>query len=208
MDGGAWWAAVHGVAQSQTQLSDFTFTFHFHALEKEMATHSNVLAWRIPGTGVPGGLPSMGSHRVEHDWSDLAAAGQRSCLKAKPMISCLYFPNSLILFLSTKSQLLFWDPDLISYFVPSHFITFQILSLALRTSVIRKGFGWSPSLTLMSPVAYGGDSISIASVFLCLEQPLPHTHTQTHTSFFQREWKHREIRQARFWQVRYSFLPS
>ena len=66
-DGGAWWAAVYGVAQSRTRLSDFTFTFHFHALEKEMATRSSVLAWRIPGTGEPGGLPSMGSHRVEHD---------------------------------------------------------------------------------------------------------------------------------------------
>ena len=65
MDGGAWWAAVHGVARSQTQLSDFTFTFH--ALEKEMATHSSVLAWRIPGTGEPDGLPSMRSHRVGHD---------------------------------------------------------------------------------------------------------------------------------------------
>ena len=74
MDGGAWWAAVHGVTEGQTQLSDFTFTFHFHALEKEMATHSSVLAWRIPGTGEPGGLPSMGSHRVRHDSSDLAAA--------------------------------------------------------------------------------------------------------------------------------------
>ena len=74
MDGGAWWAAVHGVAKSRTRLSDFTFTFHFHALEKEMATHSSVLAWRIPGTGEPAGLPSMGSHRVRHDWSDLAAA--------------------------------------------------------------------------------------------------------------------------------------
>ena len=67
MDGGAWWAAVHGVAKSQTRLSNFTFTFHFHALEKEMATHSSVLAWRIPGTGEPGGLPSMGSRRVRHD---------------------------------------------------------------------------------------------------------------------------------------------
>ena len=74
MDGGAWWAAVHGVAKSRTRLSDFPFTFHFHALEKEMATHSNVLAWRIPGTGEPGGLPSVRSHRVGHDWSDLAAA--------------------------------------------------------------------------------------------------------------------------------------
>ena len=67
MERGAWWAAVHGVAKSQTRLSDFTFTFHFCALEKEMATHSSVLAWRIPGTGEPGGLPSMGSHRVRHD---------------------------------------------------------------------------------------------------------------------------------------------
>ena len=72
MDGGAWWAAVHGVEKSRTRLSDFTFTFHFHALEKERATHSSVLAWRIPGTGEPGGLPSMGSHRVLA--SDLAAA--------------------------------------------------------------------------------------------------------------------------------------
>ena len=74
MGRGAWSAAVHGVAKSQTQLSDFTFTFHFHALEKEMATHSSVLAWRSPGMGEPGGLPSMGSHRVGHNWSDLAAA--------------------------------------------------------------------------------------------------------------------------------------
>ena len=63
----AWWAAVHGVAKSRARLSNFTFTFHFHALEKEMATHSSVLAWRIPGTGEPGGLPSMGLHRVGHD---------------------------------------------------------------------------------------------------------------------------------------------
>ena len=67
MDGGAWWAVVHGVVKRQTRLSDFTFTFHFHALEKEMATHSSVLAWRIPGMGEPGGLPSMGSHRVGHN---------------------------------------------------------------------------------------------------------------------------------------------
>ena len=67
MDGGAWKAAVHGVAKSRTQLSDFTFTFHFHALEKEMATHSSVLAWRIPGKGEAAGLRSMGSRRVGHD---------------------------------------------------------------------------------------------------------------------------------------------
>ena len=74
MDRGAWWAAVHEVARSQTRLTNFTLTFHFHALEKEMATHSSILAWRIPGTGEPGGLPSMGLHRVGHDLSDLAAA--------------------------------------------------------------------------------------------------------------------------------------
>ena len=74
MDGGAWKASVHGVTKSQTRLSDFTFTFHFPALEKEMATHSSVLAWRIPGMGEPVGLPSMGSLRVGHDLSDLAAA--------------------------------------------------------------------------------------------------------------------------------------
>ena len=67
MDREAWRAAIHGVAESRTRLSDFTFTFYFHALGKEMATHSSVLAWRIPGTGEPGGLPSMGSHRVGHD---------------------------------------------------------------------------------------------------------------------------------------------
>ena len=67
MDRGAWWAAVHGVAEGWTQLSDFTFSFPFHILEKEMATHSSVLAWRIPGTGEPVGLLSMGSHRVRHN---------------------------------------------------------------------------------------------------------------------------------------------
>ena len=74
MDGRAWSAAVHGVAQSRKRLSDFAFSFHFHALEKEMATHSSVLAWRIPGMGEPGGLLSQGSHRVGHNLSDLGAA--------------------------------------------------------------------------------------------------------------------------------------
>ena len=86
MDGGAWWAAVHGVAKSRTWLSNFTFTFHFPALEKEMATHSSVLAWRIPGMGEPGGLPSLGSHRVGHDWSDVAAAAAAAVIYTKEYI--------------------------------------------------------------------------------------------------------------------------
>ena len=79
MDGGAWWVPVHGVAKSRTQLSNFTFTFHFHTLEKQMATHSSVLAWRIPGTGEPG--RSMGSHRVGHNWSNAAAAAAAAALE-------------------------------------------------------------------------------------------------------------------------------
>ena len=95
MDGGAWWATVHGVPKSQTRLSDFPFTFHFHALEKEMATHSSVLAWRIPGTGEPGGLPSVGLHRFGHNWSDLAAAAFFIV-----QISHLYMPTGKIIALT------------------------------------------------------------------------------------------------------------
>ena len=90
MDRWAWWAAVHGVAKSQIGLSDFTLTFHFHALEKEMATHSSVLAWRIPETGEPGGLPSMGLHRVRHDWSDLAAAAATYHIRRGTFELCVY----------------------------------------------------------------------------------------------------------------------
>ena len=94
MDGGAWWIAVHGVARSRTWLSDFTFTFHFEALEKEMATHSSVLAWRIPGTGEPGGLPSVGLHRVGHDWSDLAAAAYSSIVIYKHIDISVQYSNA------------------------------------------------------------------------------------------------------------------
>ena len=97
MDRGSWKAAVHGVTKGQTRLSNFIFTFHFHALEKEMATHSSVLAWRIPGMGEPGGLLSVGSHRVGHDWSGLAAAAAimtiiMLCL-CWLFLSMTYFPN-------------------------------------------------------------------------------------------------------------------
>ena len=98
MDRGAWWAAVHGVARSQTRLSDFTFTFHFYALEKEMATHSSVLAWRILGTGEPSGLLSMGSHRVGHDWSDLAAAAR--WVKLSNLRDKLNYEGGKLVFLS------------------------------------------------------------------------------------------------------------
>ena len=102
MDWGVWWAVVHGVAKSWTWLNDFTFTFHFHALEKEMATHSSVLAWRIPGTGEPGGLPSMGSHRVRHDWRNSSSSSSlwftfqiyknlRMLYRNKIIVKCIHY---------------------------------------------------------------------------------------------------------------------
>ena len=110
MDRGAWWAAVHGVARSRTRLSDFTLTFHFHALEEEMATHSSVLAWRIPWTEEPGGLLSMGSHRVGHDWSDLAAIG--NCSKKLLPLNTSWFSTKdsypLLLPLRSHYGFLFW----------------------------------------------------------------------------------------------------
>ena len=93
MDGGAWWAAVHWVGKSRTRLSNFPFTFHFHALEKEIETHSSVFAWRIPGMGEPGGLSSVGSHRVGHDWSDLAAA---AAIQSNKYLQCYTFIFSIV----------------------------------------------------------------------------------------------------------------
>ena len=116
MDGGAWWAAVHGVAKSRTRLSDFTFIFHFHALEKEMATHSSVLAWRIPGTGEPGGLPSMGLHRVRQDWSDLAAAEPRSHSRVEKVGRMYYFWKPLFVIQSSLHvNNIHWEVDKYGY---------------------------------------------------------------------------------------------
>ena len=112
MDGEAWWAAIHGVTRSRTRLRDFTFTFHFHALEEEMATHSSVLAWRIPGTGEPGGLPSMGSHTVGHDWSDLAVA------------AWTYYCHSLIVFWLFCNS---FAPFFLSYCLLCGLMTFGVL---------------------------------------------------------------------------------
>ena len=126
MDRGSWWAAVHGIAKSQTQLSDFTFTFHFPALEKEMATHSSVLAWRIPGTKEPSRRPSMGSHRVGHDWSDLATAKQK------------FFWNSLA-FLMIQHMLAIWSLVLLSFLNP-----------ALISGISRFMYYWSLAWRVLS----------------------------------------------------------
>ena len=145
MDGGAWWAAVHGVAKSRTRLRDFTFTFHFHALEKEMATHSSVLAWRISGTGGPGGLPSVGSHRVGHDWSDLAAAVAVAALffmaeKWKPTPVLLpgkfHGLRSLINLQYMRSKRVGHDwATSLSFNIPLYIHTISFLSIHLLTDI-------------------------------------------------------------------------
>ena len=116
MDGGAWKAAVHGVARSRTRLSDFTFTSHFHALEKEMASHSSVLAWRIPGTREPGGLLSLGWHRVGHDWSDLAAAAASNVDKKSLSFPLPWeFQTPISTSRAPDPFLLFGDPGFLTY---------------------------------------------------------------------------------------------
>ena len=92
MDGRAWKAEVHAVARSRTRLSDFTFTFHFYALEKEMATQSSILAWRIPGMGEPGGLPSLGSHRVGHDWREILMRKGHNNILFLMLVSIFFIP--------------------------------------------------------------------------------------------------------------------
>ena len=138
MDGGAWWAAVQGVVKSRTRLSDFIFTFHFHALEKEMVTHSSVLAWRIPGTGEPHGLPSMGSHRVGHDWSDLAVAAAAVMSLLLNMLSRLvitFLPRSqhlLISWLQSPSAMILEPP-------PKKYIYINKIFLFLAVPCVLRG---------------------------------------------------------------------
>ena len=131
MDGGAWWAAVHGVAWGWTRLSDFTFTFHFHTLEKEMATHSSVLAWRFPGTGEPGGLLSLGSHRVGHDWSNIAAV---------PGLSCSM--GDVVPWSGIKPRPLHWEHRVLATGPPgkSHMYHFKLEFSSFLT--ILPGMGW------------------------------------------------------------------
>ena len=140
MDRGAWWAAVRGVAKSRTRLSDFTFTFHFDALEKDMATHSSVLAWRIPGTGEPGGLLSMGLQRVRHDWSDLATASVKCSLIFFEVISI-----KIITEYSSQKKLIFlmtWNTQIrkhyffiISLYFP-HMLDFNDIFGRLQISLL------------------------------------------------------------------------
>ena len=132
MDEGAWWAAVHGIAKRQAWLSHFTFTFHFHALDKEMATHSNVLAWRIPGTGEPGGLPSMGLHRVGHDWSDTAAAAAAT---------------------SPRPPLFFWEKLLMPLTVPCKFRQACPLSPTLHTPNTHLRLAWFQNSSTLPELA-------------------------------------------------------
>ena len=148
MDGGAWWAAVHGVAKSRTRLSNFTFTFHFHALEKEMAAHSSVLAWRIPGMGEPGGLPSMGSQsRTRLKW--LSSRARRGTFL---LCSLAFKPLSPLTPGEEKESCLLWgfywaiSPSLFC----SHFLNSQVTSPHLL-----KADSW-----LKSTVLYAKDNHS------------------------------------------------
>ena len=140
MDGGAWWAIVRGVAKNQTRLSNFTFTFHFHALEKEMATHSSVLAWRIPGTGDRGGLPSMGLHRVRHNLSDLAAAAAEASSSNQPdkfTERQEFFGQSRVSFESTSLILCKLSAPMWNYYPTGKFT--KDFKLKSNKSCIKKG---------------------------------------------------------------------
>ena len=164
MDRGAWWAAVHGVAKSWAQLSDFSFTFHFHALEKAMATHSSVLAWRIPETEEPSGLPSMWSHRVRHDWSDLEQ--QQHVLELLLWQGSLWFPWFCLI--ATKT----WSDGQTSVTAPCNFlrgtsVTAQFY-LESKGKCILEAWEWAdPKDTKRSPWPNFGTSFYMFFFFFC-----------------------------------------
>ena len=141
MDGGVWKAAVRGVTKSRTRLSIFTFTFHFHALEKEMATHSSVLAWGIPGKGELGGLLTMGSHRVRHDWSDLAVAYLYKLTYIFYKYKILYFSKKLSANIMCKIHSCF----MCGYIL---FISLWILFMIISQCIYSIVFWWAYRLFL------------------------------------------------------------
>ena len=149
MDGGAWWAAVHGVAKSRTRLSDFTFTFHFHALEKEMAAHSSVLAWRLPGTGEPGGLLSMGSYRVGHDCSTLYVY-----VYERPQEDALNCVGTLIILSFQALQFL-----QVGKFKKMQFIMWSFVGLSVRPQYWPAPQAWTYPLGLSSLILVVSHSV-------------------------------------------------
>ena len=162
MDGGAWKAAVHGVVEGWTRLRDFTFTFHFHALEKEMATHSSVLAWRIQGTGQPGGLPSMGSQRVGYYWTDLAAAAAAAAF----FIVQLSYPYMTTGKTTALTSLIFVGKvtSLLMNMLSRLFIAFLPRSKRLLISLLQ-----SPSAVILEPPKIKSLTVSIISPSICYE---------------------------------------
>ena len=188
MDGEARWAAVHGVAKSQTQLSDFTFTFHFHALEKEMATHSSVLAWRIPRTGELGRLPSMGSHRVWHYWSDLAAAAAVLKLVIKSFTFLwLHTLKFICIHVAVQSLSHVW------LFATPWTATHQAFLPSLSPEVCFNSWpsSWWHFLTISS---------SAAPFFLCL-QSFPASGSSPMSYLFSIRW-------PKYWNFSFSISPS
>ena len=165
--------AVHGVAEGWTRLSDFTLTFHFHALEKEMETHSSVLVWRIPGTGEPGGLPSMGLHRVRHDWRDLAAAAEP--LQVYTLSHKLLVNNPRFLIIHPKSVLL-------CYICMYYFLSPCFSDVCIITSAIAS---WS---TRTFPQVLTDEIFSNWAATLCQGLSVPHMLSKMVSSSPARWW--------------------
>ena len=166
MDGGAWWAAVHGVTKSRTRLSDFTFTFHFHALQKEMATHSSVLAWRIPGMGEPGGLPSLGSHRDGHDWSGLAAAAAAAVLLfSRPVMFNSLRPHGLQ---HARPLCLLLSPEVCPSSCPLHWWCYPAISSSDSLFSCPQSFPASGTFPMSQLFALDGQTTGVSASALVL----------------------------------------